>query len=74
MYEDGELVVDVPTAAKALGLGRNLAYDAARDRTLPGAIRIGGRWVVSIPALLQALGAINEPEMTSAPATDAGAN
>jgi hypothetical protein len=39
-----------PTAARKLGLGKNGVYEAALRGEIPGAFRIGGRWLVSITA------------------------
>ena len=47
--------VDVPTAARMLGIGRSLAFELARKGELPGVIRLGGRYVVSLRALEDAL-------------------
>lgn len=41
------LTVSVPTAAQMLGISRGYAFELARRGELPGAIRIGGRVVVS---------------------------
>jgi excisionase family DNA binding protein len=41
------LTVDVPTAALMLGISRGYAFELARRGELPGAIRLGGRVVVS---------------------------
>lgn len=41
---------DVPTAGKALGLGRNSAYAAAQRGEIP-TVRIGGQLVVPLDAL-----------------------
>ena len=49
--------VDVPTAGRALGLGREAAYRAAACGQLPGAIRVGRRWRVVTAHLRRALGA-----------------
>jgi hypothetical protein len=49
--------VDVETAGKLLGISRNSAFKAANEGSLPGVIRIGRRFVVSVPALEKALGA-----------------
>lgn len=38
----------VEQAAKRLGLSRNSCYNLAAKGQLPGAIRLGKRWVVSI--------------------------
>jgi excisionase family DNA binding protein len=45
------LTIDVPTAAKMLGISRGGAYELVRRGELPGAIRLGGRIVVSRSAL-----------------------
>lgn len=50
------LVTTVEKAGRALGIGRSLAYDLARRGELPGVIRLGARFVVSVPALNRALG------------------
>lgn len=42
-------------AAKVLGIGRQTAYDLANLGKLPGAIRLGKRWVVSRKALEEVL-------------------
>ncbi len=47
---DEDLVMSVESAAKALHISRNLAYEAARDGRLP-CIRIGRRLLVSRHAL-----------------------
>ena len=39
--------VKVDVAAKILGIGRQTAYQLAREGKLPGARRLGGRIVVS---------------------------
>ncbi len=41
------LTVSVPVAARMLGISRGLAFQLAREGKLPGAIRLGGRIVVS---------------------------
>jgi len=41
------LTVTVEQAAKVLGISRASAYELARRGELPGAIRLGGRVVVS---------------------------
>lgn len=47
--------VTVEEAARMLGIGRSLAFDLARRGELPGAIRLGGRTVVSVAELERAL-------------------
>jgi excisionase family DNA binding protein len=48
-------VVSIPEAAKLLGISKDLAYDLARRGELPGALRLGRRWRVSLVRLRQAL-------------------
>ena len=48
--KDQNLTLTVPQAAAALGISRNLAYEAARDGRIP-AIRIGRRLLVPCRAL-----------------------
>jgi excisionase family DNA binding protein len=45
----------VHEAAHILGIGRNLAYELAKGRKLPGALYLGGRIVVSRKMLEQYL-------------------
>jgi excisionase family DNA binding protein len=45
------LTISVEETARQLGIGRTLAYELARRGELPGAIRLGGRYVVSRRAL-----------------------
>jgi predicted DNA-binding transcriptional regulator AlpA len=47
--------MNVEDAAHALGISRASAYEAARKGELPGAIRIGGRVVVSTTVLERVL-------------------
>ena len=49
------LTVDVPTAALLLGISRGGAYELARRGELPGALKLGGRTVVSRRVLEQAV-------------------
>ncbi len=49
------LTVDVPTAATLLGISRAHAFALAARGELPGAIRLGGRVVVSRRMLEQAI-------------------
>ena len=39
--------INVEDAAKILGIGRQTAYDLAAQGKLPGAMRLGGRILVS---------------------------
>ena len=45
----------IDEAAQVLGIGRQTAYDLANEGKLPGAIRLGKRWVVSRKALEEVL-------------------
>jgi excisionase family DNA binding protein len=47
--------ISVEEAADALGLGRSAAYAAVKRGDLP-AIRVGGRWIVSVAGLEELLG------------------
>lgn len=47
----GRLTVDVPTAARLLGLSKNATYEATRTGALPS-LRVGRRVLVPVPALL----------------------
>jgi len=47
--------IQVEEAAKVLGISRGSAYQAARNGELPGVLRIGGRYLVSVSALCKAL-------------------
>ena len=47
--------VSVPEAAQLLGISRTLAFELARRGELPGAIRLGGRIVVSVQEIERAL-------------------
>lgn len=64
--EAQSLTVNVPTAARLLGISRGYAFELAKRGELPGAIRIGGRIVVSRERLLRAVN--GEPE-TKTPAS-----
>jgi hypothetical protein len=44
-----------PDAGQLLDLSRGSTYQAAQRGEIPGLLRIGSRWVVSVPALLKAL-------------------
>lgn len=47
--------ITVPELAEVLGVGHNAAYEAVNRGQVP-ALRISGRWVCPVPALLQFLG------------------
>lgn len=51
----GRATITVPEAAEVLGVGRGLAYDAARAGDIP-TISIGRRLVVPVHQLLRMLG------------------
>lgn len=61
----GRLTLSVPEAAELLGIGKGLAYDAARNGEIP-TISIGRRLVVPVHQLLHLLGV--PPEQQAAPA------
>lgn len=48
--------VSIEEAAEVLGISRRHAYGLAQTGALPGALRLGGRWVVVRRQLLAALG------------------
>jgi|WetSurMetagenome_2_1015567.scaffolds.fasta_scaffold05447_3 excisionase family DNA binding protein len=54
-HEPRRLTVSVEAAGKILGISRGSAYQAARNGELPGVLRIGGRYLVSVAALRKAL-------------------
>ena len=41
----------IEEAARLLGVGRQTAYDLANRGELPGALRLGRRWVISRKAV-----------------------
>jgi hypothetical protein len=52
------MTTDVETAAAILGMGRTKAYELAREGAFPvKVLRIGRRYVVPVPAILQLLDA-----------------
>jgi excisionase family DNA binding protein len=55
--DDSRRTLTVAEAARLLGIGRSLAYELARRGELPGALRLGGRIVVSRAALERFLAA-----------------
>src|SRR4051812_28703114 len=60
--------VDIPTAAKALSIGRTLAYQLARAGRFPvPVLRLGSRYRVPSSGLLAALG-VAPPADTQPPA------
>ena len=48
---DERKTLTVVEAAKILGIGRNTAYELARQSKLPGALRLGRRILVSRQAI-----------------------
>jgi hypothetical protein len=51
------VTTDVETAGAILGIGRTKAYEFARKGEFPALIiRVGRRYVVSVPAILALLG------------------
>jgi predicted DNA-binding transcriptional regulator AlpA len=62
--------VDVDEAAAILGIGRTTAYEAHRSGNMPGALTLGRRRIVSVPALRRALGC--DPSECDGPAGEAG--
>jgi hypothetical protein len=68
------LTTDVVTAGKILGLGRNASYDLARNGGFPfPVLRLGSRYVVAVPHLLESLGAGGASSTVAPPRHDAGA-
>lgn len=55
VVEPQPYVLTVEETAQRLGIGRQLAYELARRGELPGAMRLGHRWVVSRVAFERAL-------------------
>jgi len=61
-------VVDLRTAARALGLGRTLAYQLARRGEFPcRVLRLGGAYRVPTADLLEVLGLTREEVTAPAP-------
>jgi hypothetical protein len=51
------ITTDVETAAAALGIGRTKAYEMAKSGQFPvKLIRVGRRYIVPVPALLDLVG------------------
>ncbi len=46
----------IPQAAEILGVSREVGYRAAAEGELPGALRLGKRWIVGTAVLLRAIG------------------
>ena len=58
------LTISVDEAARMLGIGRTLAYEAVRAGELP-AVRIGSRWLIVLAALEELLADQVAPKPTS---------
>jgi hypothetical protein len=66
------VVVDLPTAARALGLGRSTAYELARRGAFPcPVLRVGSSYRVPTAGLLRVLG-IEPPTPEEALGTRSG--
>ncbi len=61
--------LNVPEAAKVLGISRNAAYEAARKGQIP-TIRIGKRILVPITALERLLSGMESTADNSSPSAD----
>ena len=62
----GRATISVPEAAIVMKIGRNQAYQAAADGSLP-TLRFGKRLVVPVPKLLAMLGVVDrEPAAPAA--------
>ena len=59
------LTISVPEAGRRLGIGRNTAYEAARQGQLP-VIRIGKRMVVPLAALEAMLAVQSKQQLAAA--------
>jgi predicted DNA-binding transcriptional regulator AlpA len=55
------LTVNVPTAAHMLGISRGYAFELAKRGELPGAVRVGGRIVVSRRVLEETINGKPDP-------------
>jgi excisionase family DNA binding protein len=66
VMDGGILTLTVSEAAKALGIGRNLAYEAIQRGEIPS-LRIGRRVVVPRAALAAMLSGSGEQNKTSEP-------
>jgi excisionase family DNA binding protein len=61
------LMIDLIEVRKYLPLGRNKIYEMAKDGTLPGVRKFGGRYLVSRAELLHYLG---RDDLVAAPEAD----
>ena len=48
--EDPDLIT-IPEAARRLGLHPDTIYDRCREGAFPPALKLGARWLVSVPRL-----------------------
>ncbi|MDP2932175.1 MAG: helix-turn-helix domain-containing protein [Chloroflexota bacterium] len=55
MERSDRLTISVGTAAKMLGISRNLAYNLARQGKLPGVLKLGEKRLVVIKAAIEKL-------------------
>ena len=69
---EGRTTLPLEEALPFYGVGRTTGYTLAKAGRLPGCRRLGGRYVVVVPALLEWLGA-QPPESSEAPVDHAGA-
>ncbi len=67
---NGTDTMSVEEAARRLGIGRTLAYELSARGELPGAIRLGRRYVVAVPRLDEALGITSPVTVFNPPDTD----
>lgn len=57
IWKADRLTLDVPEAARVLGIGRNATYDGVRRGEIPH-VRIGGRILIPREALERMLGSV----------------
>lgn len=62
---EGRSTIDIPTAARVLGISRNSAYAAAQAGSIP-TLRIGARVLVPVAPLLRMLGIEEESSAAQA--------
>jgi excisionase family DNA binding protein len=63
--KEATLTISVPEAGRRLGVGRNQAYEAARQGQLP-IIRIGKRMLVPVPAFEAMLAVQSKQQIVAA--------
>jgi excisionase family DNA binding protein len=59
--EATRLTLTIAEAAAALGVSERHLYQLARDGRLPGALRLGNRWLIPRRALERLLGQDEQP-------------